>query len=195
MGIRGAKPSIEKALSSRETFVPTGIADGLSRPADLSPDAEGVWDVLLTDLVAMGVFREADSIILTELCEMIVEAKKLRFRMHNPPERWYRLETGLSKDERDEFDLQYEHIQDQLAEMWMLSNTYKRLRVAYLQTMRSLKSLVDEFGITPVARLRLGLLQLQGQSLADAFRDDDDDVEPRKVDSLALPVGEDDDAG
>lgn len=184
MGIRGAKPSIEKARSDPQTYVPAGLVDGIARPDDLTEAASGVWDVLLADLIASGVFRPADAIILTEVCEMIVESKKLRYRMQNPPEKWYRFEPDLTKDEKDEFDLQADHMQDQLDELWMLSTTYKRLRVSYLQTMRTLKSYIDEFGVTPVARLRLGLLQLQGAGLMDAFMaDDDSDVvdAPRSI--------------
>lgn len=192
MGIRGKKPSIETALTKRETFVPTGLVDGISRPADLSDDASAIWDVLLDDLTAMGVFRPADAIVLTEVCEMVVEAKKLRYRMQNPPENWYRFEPDLTQSEKDEFALQEDHIADWLADMWYLSQTYKRLRVSYLQTMRSLKSWIDEFGVTPVARLRLGLLQLQGANLMDAFGgvDDEDDVAPAAIEGSIVEQGE-----
>lgn len=179
MGTRGRKPSVEKALSTRETYTPTGIPGGVQRPADLTEPAAEIWDVLLDDLTAMGVFRPADSIILVEVCEMIAEAKRLRRSLDRPNQHWPRFERELDRGEADEI------IADPAtaADLWPLSGGYKRLRTAYLQTMRTAKSYIDEFGITPVARLRLGLLQLQGQGLASLFTgDDDSDVAPAALD-------------
>lgn len=177
MGIRGRKPSVETALTSRDAYVPTGIAGSVEKPADLTPAAEGIWDVLLDDLLQMGVFRPADSLILVELCEMLAEAKRLRLSMHKPPTGWLRFEKDISEDQRATLELLPEHEQ---AALWQLSGGYKKVRAAYLGTMRQLKSYIDEFGVTPVARLRLGLLQLQGQTLGGLFggEDDDSDVGP-----------------
>lgn len=166
---------METALVTRDTFVPTGTPGAVARPADLTPAAAHIWDVLLADLTEMGVFRPADELILVEVCEMLQEAKRLRKAIDQPGDRWIYLEKDISPDERQELLAQPEL----LAELWPASGAYKRLRTAYLQTMRTLKSYIDEFGVTPVARLRLGLLQLQGASLMDAFGDDDEsDVEP-----------------
>ncbi|GAA2141508.1 hypothetical protein GCM10009760_25750 [Kitasatospora kazusensis] len=41
----------------------------------------------------------------------------------------------------------------------------KRLRAGYLQSMKLVMSIASEFGISPVARLRLGLMQVQGATL------------------------------
>lgn len=185
MGIRGAKPSIESALQTRQTYVPTGLPGALERPADLTPAAAHIWDVLLADLTEMGVFRPADSLILVEVCEMLQEAKRLRKAIDQPSPQWIYLEKDISPDERQELLAQPEL----LADLWPASGSYKRLRTAYLQTMRTLKSYIDEFGITPVARLRLGLLQLQGADLLGAFRDDDEsDVEeaPKIVEAFIV---------
>lgn len=181
MGIRGAKPSVEKALTKHETHTPTGIPGGVQRPEHLTPAAAAIWDVLLDDLIAMGVFRPADTIILEEVCEMVAEAKRLRRSMGTPPRDWIRFEREISQGEADE--LLAIGDEDEIARLWPMSNGYKRIRTAYLQTMRTAKSYIDEFGITPVARLRLGLLQLQGQGLASLFAgDDDSDVLPAAVD-------------
>lgn len=175
MSIRGAKPSFESALDKREQFVPTGMVDAIARPADLTPQAAYIWDVLLEDLTSMGVFRPADALILVEVCEMLQEAKRLRKALDKPPSNWIYMEKDLHKDEREELSLD----PDALDDLWPMSGSYKRLRASYIQTMRLLKGYIDEFGITPVARLRLGLLQLQGAGLMDAFANDDEsDVEP-----------------
>ncbi len=178
MGIRGAKPSIEKALTERPVFVPTGAREGIERPADLSPQAAPIWDVLLDDLVSMGVFKPADSLILVEVCEMLAEAKRLRLSLEKPNPHWPRFERDLDKEAADMIMADPE----QAAALWPLSGGYKRIRTAYLQTMRTLKSYIDEFGVTPVARLRLGLLSLQGQGLAEMFGAGDD--APPTVDGI-----------
>lgn len=170
MGVRGAKPSIEKALTERPTFVPTGAREGIERPEDLSPAAVPIWDVLLDDLCSMGVFKPADSIILVEVCEMLAEAKRLRLSLDKPNKRWPLFERELNSDDAAEIMDDPETS----AELWPMSSGYKRIRTSYLQTMRTLKSYIDEFGVTPVARLRLGLLTLQGQGLAELFASDDD---------------------
>lgn len=179
MGISGAKPSIEKALAERPTFVPTGEVDSIPRPAELTERAIPIWDVLLDDLLHMGVFKPADALILVEVCEMLAEAKRVRRMLDNPPKGWLRFEKDMSEDERDSLEADA----DALAQLWPMSGAYKRLRATYIQTMRMLKSYIDEFGVTPVARLRLGLLHLQGKGLSEMFgaSDDESDVQPAAI--------------
>ncbi len=50
----------------------------------------------------------------------------------------------------------------------------KRLRTGYLQQMKLVMQISAEFGISPVARLRLGLMRVQGATLLGALGGDDD---------------------
>lgn len=52
----------------------------------------------------------------------------------------------------------------------------KRLRAGYLQSMKLVMSIAGEFGISPVARLRLGLMRIQGSSLLEALAGDEGDA-------------------
>lgn len=183
MATPGARPSIEKALIERPTFVPAGVAGGVSRPADLSASAEPIWDILVSDLCERGIFVEADAFMLAELVELLAEARKLRVAMNKPRPDWYRLETRLSREERDEMA---EMDASDLAEMWPLSNSYKRLRTAYMQAMTMVKALAADFGMSPVARLRLGLLSVQGATLSEMFGSGDDSPPPGFIDGTVV---------
>jgi hypothetical protein len=43
----------------------------------------------------------------------------------------------------------------------------KRLRTGYVQMLKATQSLAADYGISPVARVRLGLMQAGGASLQD----------------------------
>jgi phage terminase small subunit len=54
------------------------------------------------------------------------------------------------------------------------SQEAKRLRSGYLASMKLVMQISGEFGISPVARLRLGLMKVQGTTLLAALGGDDD---------------------
>lgn len=177
MAVVGRVPSIEKALADGPSGPPpqVGIENSVSRPADLPAEAVPMWDLLVSDLDATGVFRPADAPLLEELVCILVEAKDIRKRMAFPQGTgWIAGESKLSSDEREEL----RHNEELRRELWPASAGLRRLRTAYKQHMDMVLRIASEFGLSPVARLRLGILQLQGASLTDLFGDDNDDAPP-----------------
>lgn len=188
MGIRGAKPSIEKFSVENPTFTPTGVANSISPPNDLTDLGKEKWKLLLEDLTSNGVYRPVDALLLTEICDLFARLEILRRQMKNPVDGWWKYERDLSREEREDFLLNYT-TEAEREEMWLISTTYKRLRTDYTQSVKLLLSMTAEFGITPVARLRLGLLQLQGSSLTAIMAGDGDDDAPPELGGVG-PYGD-----
>ena len=159
VGVPGRKPSFGAASSEPAPYVRTGEIDSLpvQPPEELSTDAARAWDILLPDLIAMGVFSPSDTFLLFELCETLASAQGFRREVH-------RLQARL-----DAADAAGD---DELAET--ISGRLKRARAGYLQHMKLVLSIAGEFGVSPVARLRLGLMKVQGASLLHALGSDDD---------------------
>lgn len=135
---------------------------------------------MITDLNATGVFRPADAPLLEELVCILAEAQDLRKRMAFPKGTgWISAEPKLSSEERRE--LRYD--EDLRRELWPASAAIRRVRTAYKQHMDLVLRLASEFGLSPVARLRLGILQLQGASLSDLLGDDEDAPPPLQIES------------
>jgi hypothetical protein len=145
----------------------------------LSSAAAPIWAVLTDDLNAVGVFRPADSILLSELCELLAECRRLRKTMDSPNRNWPKYEPRMTAEDKDEL---LSLPEAELLEQWPMSTAYRRIRTSYMQSLQAVKSLVSEFGITPVARLRLGLLSVQGATLAEMFSGGDEDNAPPTID-------------
>lgn len=185
--VGGPKPSIEKFVTSQPARLPSDITQVTPPPEELSTPGRRNWEILLADLQQLGVYRDADSLILVELCEMLARAQEIRRSMANPPRGWWNTERDFSDDikvELDEFARESaegtlsQADREHMRSLWGMSQSCKRLRTEYLQTMKAVKTFIDEFGATPVARLRLGLLKLQGASIAEALGAGDDDAPP-----------------
>lgn len=142
MGIGGAKPDIVKGMAEDDGNVPAYIGTGgaIAPPEDLSPGAIEVWNMLVPDIAQTGVYRESDEILLSELCESLALARHFRRA----------LQPIIAGGELD-------------------SPEAKRLRSGYRESMQTAMSIAGEFGISPVARLRLGLMRVKGTSLLDAL--------------------------
>ena len=106
-------------------------------PADISEAAREMWDLITPDLVEHKLLKPSDLPLLIEMVEALALAKRFRERL--------------------------------LTEMDGMNDPaeVKRLRTAWVDALRSASSLAGDFGIGPVARVRLGLTKLQGASLQD----------------------------
>lgn len=171
MGVPGRKPNVGADAAAPGPYVPTGDKNLVLRDKDgnevLSPEllSEGgaaIWAVLLPDLIKTGVFRESDTILLVELCETLASAQDFRRQVRGLMGRLEDAEARAAAGEEDA---------DRDAEV--LSTRVKRARAAYLQSMKLVMSIAGEFGISPVARLRLGLMRVQGATLLGALGGDD----------------------
>lgn len=175
VGVAGRKPSFGAESASPAPYVRTGEIDSLpvAPPEELSEDAGKAWAVLLPDLISTGVFSTSDSFLLFELCETLAsaqgfrrEVKTLQARLEESDERYAKeRDEGADGDRLDRLEKESEH----------LSGRLKRARAGYLQHMKLVMSIAGEFGISPVARLRLGLMKVQGASLLGALMSDDED--------------------
>lgn len=158
MGIAGRKPEVGSDLSIQRARegVQSGTAESvvlMEPPEDLTPEAARIWEEILPDLIAAKVFRPSDGILLSELCSTLAMARGFRAEIAKLQE-----EHALALESRD-----FEGADS-------LSQMIKRARSGYLQSLKAAMSIAGEFGISPVARLRLGLMQIQGNSLLGALR-------------------------
>lgn len=122
-------------------------------PDDLSDDAKALWEAILPDLIKLKVFSLSDAPMLTELCSSLAYARAFRAEMDALTlELGKLMEAGLgSSEEIERYDV--------------LSLTLKRARSGYTQMMRVAMNLASDFAISPVSRLRLGLMKAKGSSL------------------------------
>lgn len=171
MGVAGQKPQSGGEVERRAQSVDTGDIVAMEPPDDLSEDGRLVWNVLLPDLIASKVFRLSDALLLSELCESLGMARA------------FRREIALLVPQMEEA---YQKIADAepgpefaAACEWgeFVSAALKRARTGYRQMMQTMMSIAGEFGISPVARLRLGLMKAQGAKLTDFFGKGDDGAE------------------
>lgn len=158
MGVGGRKPNLDTANVESQVLVRTGDPDlPVTPPEEISEAGAAIWNVLLPDLIGMGVFTMSDAFLLFELCETLASAQEFRREAGQLQRRL------TAADEADDVVLA-EH----------LSGRLKRARAGYLQSMKLVMSIAGEFGVSPVARLRLGLMKLTGNSLLAALGGEDD---------------------
>jgi phage terminase small subunit len=156
------------ASANGKTVMPPGDADALpiEPPEDMTAEGQDAWRVLLPDLIASQVFRASDVLMIRELCEMLGAAVQFREELR-------RLQPQLDEVDRKVTTGELEPLDGaRLAEY--LSGRIKRARTGYLGYMKAAQSLAAEFGVSPVARIRLGIMRLQGSSLLAALGNDDD---------------------
>lgn len=121
-------------------------------PDDLSDDAKALWEAILPDLIKLKVFSLSDAPMLAELCASLAYARAFRAEMDALTVELGKLADDLSTTDRIEL---YD----------ALSLTLKRARSGYTQMMRVAMNLASDFAISPVSRLRLGLMKAKGSSL------------------------------
>lgn len=156
MAISGRKPVQGGDVQKAAAKTPSGDIVAMEPPADLTPEGAMIWNVLLPDLIANKVFRFSDAILLSELCESLAMARGFRAEI---------VKTQARYDSLDE---------DAFDTLEAVSGMLKRSRTGYRQMMQTAMSIAGEFGISPVARLRLGLMAAQGAKLTGFFDEPDD---------------------
>lgn len=137
MALSGPKPNLTGG-SEPKPFIPTGDAPSESlipSPAQLSLKARGKWDIIMSDMASMRVYKASDVIMLTELCESLAMLERFRMRMVALPD------SQLGSPEA------------------------KVLRTGYAEYFRIANTLADNYGLGPVPRMRLGLLKIHGTTL------------------------------
>lgn len=155
--MRGAKPvpggEVERARSS----ISAGDVVTMDAPEDLTSDARGLWEIAVADLIALKVFRISDAPMLAEFCSCLAMAREFREEI-----------SILSPELRRAYsDKDFDRAEQ-------ISGSLKRARSGYVQTLKLAQSLGADFAMTPVARLRLGLMAAHGAKLTDFFSEDDD---------------------
>lgn len=167
MGVAGQKPQAGGAVERAAQSVDTGDIVAMDPPDDLSADGALVWNVLLPDLIGSKVFRLSDALLLSELCESLGMARAFRreIALLVP-----KMDEAYRKIEAAEPGEAFREAVD-FAEF--VGAALKRARTGYRQMMQTAMSIAGEFGISPVARLRLGLMKAHGAKLTSFFGDDE----------------------
>lgn len=160
---RGTKPTVGGDIERRAESVDTGDIVAMEPPDDLSEDGALVWRVLLPDLIASRVFRLSDALLLSELCESLGMARAFRREIALLGPKMTAAYASIEGAEPgDEFKAAVDYAE-------FVSAALKRARTGYRAMMQTAMSIAGEFGISPVARLRLGLMKAQGAKLTDFF--------------------------
>lgn len=163
-GRGGAKPKAGNAVT---VYTPPGVEGALAQmPSELSREASEVWQILVPDLVEQQLFRPSDVLMVMELSELLAEARRFRRRLQQLQERIEKLELMDTAERLSE----YGELSAAFDAEDKLDGMLKRARTGWLQCLQRAQSLAGEFGISPVARIRLGLLRVQGASLLEALQ-------------------------
>jgi P27 family predicted phage terminase small subunit len=156
VGIAGRKPDIVATRTDpdRTPARQTGDIVAMDPPEDLTDTAAEIWRGLLPDLLAAKVFRVSDAFLLSELCSVMAMAREFRADVER-----------LQEMEVNEDD--YESQSDYFDALERVDAMLKRARTGYRQMMQTTMSIAGEFGISPVSRLRLGLMSATKERLSD----------------------------
>lgn len=154
MAVAGRKPEAHGKIARRREPTQSGTVVAMDAPDDLTDEAKMIWDTLLPDLIALRTFVESDALLLSELCAELATARAFRRQVETlEPD----FDAALREKDFERADA--------------LSGMLKRARTGRRQAMQTVLAIAGEFGITPAARLRLGLMKAQGSSLLGLLRD------------------------
>lgn len=156
MGVSGRRPVPGGDVARAREGIQTGDVVEMAPPPDLTPDAAGLWEVAVTDLIALRMFRASDAPMLAEFCSSLAMARSFRRQIQ---ELEPAIEDALKRKDYDTAGA--------------LSEIVKRTRSGYVASLKLAQSIGGDFGMTPTARLRLGLMTLQGAKLTSFFEDED----------------------
>lgn len=151
VGVAGKKPVPGGDVEKARAGTPAGSVVWMEAPEDLSETAVEFWNLLLPDLIALKVFQASDAALLSELVEGLAMAKEFRGEIQTLQEVQRERGKPTSAWSAEEWEA-YE----------IISASLKRARTSWRQTMQTVMSISGEFGISPVARLRLGLMAKDG---------------------------------
>lgn len=145
---------------------PSGDIVTMLPPDDLSEDAAALWEAILPDLIKLKVFAVSDAPMLAELCSSLAYARGFRAEMDTLTIELAKAGALLATLPRRDLDEEQRlQLHEALAEYDFLSGAIKRARSGYTQMMRVAMNLASDFAISPVSRLRLGLMKAKGASL------------------------------
>jgi phage terminase small subunit len=142
--MRGRKPEpgSEDSLALQRANIKPGDASlDVRPPEELSPDAQRYWDAVVHELIRAGMFQQSDVYTVVELVETYAMATAYR-------RQW----AALSQ-----------------LEDGPVGDGAREARIGYIQFMGLFNKMAAEHGMTPAARLRLGLGQIQAATLMDAL--------------------------
>lgn len=167
MSTTGRKPvpggDVERAA---ERAGASGDIVTMEPPDDLTEDARALWAVILPDLIRLKVFAISDAPMLAELCSSLAYARAFRAEMDSLTLELAKAGSLLATLPRRDLDEEQRlQLHEALAEYDFLSGALKRARSGYTQMMRVAMNLASDFAISPVSRLRLGLMKTRGATL------------------------------
>lgn len=114
-------------------------------PYDLSDEAQIYWDAAVPELVRAGMFQDSDRYALASMCE------------------YHSQELAYTEAWKDACEA------DPLDGGGILGPRAREARLGQKQARELLIRMGQEFGLTPVARLRLGLGTIKAATLMEAL--------------------------
>lgn len=169
MGVGGRRPNtIEPTLKGHHPQPDPSAAGGtiveLPEPVDeLSEEGLRIWRLITPELVKGRVLRMDDIPLLVEACEAWALTRKFRQQLWeavNGLDRLMEMEAPHDPDQREEH----------YALVELASGQVKRARSAWTSAYKAAMSAAGDLGLGPTARVRLGLAQVQGQSLLESLQ-------------------------
>lgn len=124
-------------------------------PKDLTPAAQTLWNTIAPALADSGALTSSDRVMLAEL----VEALSLAHRYRREELRMLH-EGSVTEHSRGGKPYTTEAAGSQ---------TLKRVRAARKDAMQTVLRLAPEFGLTPKARMAMGLMEASGHSFIRAI--------------------------
>jgi len=117
-------------------------------PAGVSDDFLEVWNLIVPKLYSVGLLDGIDGLALTGLVTLVIRAQ----------------EAGRLMDEHGPVIFG----EDDKGRAYAIRNPAAKLE---LETWAQVRAWMEHYGLTPLARTRLGLAELQRKSLAEELKD------------------------
>lgn len=146
--MKGRKPvagSDDSLALERANVKPGDVSICQDPPYDLTDEAQIYWDAAVPELVRAGMFQDSDRYALAAMCEY--HSQELAYT-----QAWHDACTADPDDGGG-----------------ILGARAREARLGQKQARELLIRMGQEFGLTPVARLRLGLGQIKAATLMDAL--------------------------
>lgn len=155
MGVSGRKPVPGGEVARARAGLEPGDVVAMDAPEDLTPEAAELWEIAVTDLIALKMFRLSDAPMLSEFCSSLAMAREFRREIDSLQPK---LRQAMAEENFEAADA--------------ISGMLKRARSGYVQMFKLAQSVSGDFGMSPVARLRLGIMATQGSRLSDMLDED-----------------------
>lgn len=148
--MRGRKPepgSDDSLALERANVKPGDVQIITEPPYELTDDALELWEKVVPELARAGMFQDSDRLTLAALCE------------------YHSQELAYTRAWRDAVN------DDPLNGGGILGPKAREARLGQKQARELWIRMAQEFGLTPVARLRLGLGQIKAATLMEALNE------------------------